>query len=269
MKHPVKIPVMARDLFTSTKAWIPRYISNETVLKVYDMLSWIPGVSLSVSEKNRRLNQRALKDENIFRAGHFIENQNAWGEVQFGSGRHHNMRYSGCEVIAVYNALLDLGQELSPEDMAELITVFEQRGAALKGEFGVAPHAIRDYLKNGGYDVTATSSTEAEDICKLGADSHTVIATVYNDKNNIMEEIHTVCITKRDGIFVVHNDYTKDGKRPGVYKERGGYATLGEAVDSIGRDAQSIYVIGIFKRSVRQKSTAPIPGRETDNKIYP
>lgn len=238
---------MIHDLFASPKAYIPQHISNETVLKVYDFLSRISKVSPKVREKNREINSRALAEGNVFKAGHFIENQNDWGDIQFGSGKHHNMRYSGCEIIAVYNALLDLGKELSPKDMAELIGAFEERGAALKGEFGVTPHAIRDYLKNSGYDVSATSSTDESSICEMEKKSHTFIATVYNNKNNIMEEIHTVCITKNDGIYAVHNDYTRDGKKPPGYRERSGYVTLQEAIDSIGRAAKSIYVIGIIK----------------------
>lgn len=238
---------MIHDLFTSPKAYIPKYISNKTVLKVYNLLSRISKVSPKIRKKNREINSRVLAEGNIFKAGHFIENQNDWGDIQFGSGRHHNMRYSGCEIIAVYNALLDLGKELSLEDMAELIGAFEQKGAALKGEFGVTPYAIKDYLKNSGYHVSATSSTDEKSICELGKKSHTVIATVYNNKDNIMEEIHTVCITKKDGVFAVHNDYTKDGKKPAGYRERGGYGTLQEAIDSIGRASKSIYVIGIMK----------------------
>ena len=60
------------------------------------------------------------------------------------------MKYSGCEIIAVYNAMLDLGRKSSLEDMAELITAFEERGAALKGEWGVAPHAITNYWTPAG-----------------------------------------------------------------------------------------------------------------------
>lgn len=247
MKHRLKILTMVHDLFTAPKAYIPRHISNDTVLRVYDMFCRITRVSRRTREKNREINRRALKEETVFKAGNFIENQNDWGDIQFGSGRHHNMRYSGCEIIAVYNALLDLGKALSSDDMAELIAVFEQKGAALKGEFGVAPHAIRDYLKDCGYDVSGISSRDERDICELEKKSHTIIATVYNNKNNIMEEIHTVCITKKDGFYAVHNDYTRDGKSPAGYRARGGYVTLQEAVNSIGRDAESIYVIGITK----------------------
>lgn len=238
---------MIHDLFASPKAYIPQHISNETVLKVYDLLSRILKVSPKVREKNRKINSRAQAERNVFKTGNFIENQNDWGDIQFGSGKHHNMRYSGCEIIAVYNALLDLGKELSPGDMAELIGAFEEKGAALKGEFGVTPHAIKDYLENSGYDVSATSSSDESSICELEKKGHTFIATVYNNKNNIMEEIHTVCITKKDGIYAVHNDYTRDGKKPPGYRERSGYATLQEAIDSIGRASKSIYVIGVIK----------------------
>lgn len=247
MKQPAHIFTMIHDLFVSPKAYIPRYISNKTVLKVYDLLSRISKVSSKARKKNREINSRTLAEGNVFRTGHFIENQNDWGDIQFGSGKHHNMRYSGCEIIAVYNALLDLGRVLSSEDMAELIGAFEEKGAALKGEFGVTPHAIKDYFENSGYDVWATSSNDEKSICELEAKSHTVIVTVYNNKENIMEEIHTVCITKQNGVYAVHNDYARDGKKPVGYKERSGYATLQEAIDSIGRASKSIHIIGIIK----------------------
>lgn len=247
LKHRLRILTKMHDLFTVPEAYIPRHISNKTVLKVYDVLSRILKISPSVRKKNREINSRVLAERNIFRAGYFIENQNEWGKIRFGSGKHHNMKYSGCEIIAVYNAMLDLGRKSSLEDMAELITAFEERGAALKGEWGVAPHAIKNYLENCGYDVSAISSMDERSICELGIKSHTVIATVYNNKDNIMEGIHTVCITKKNGTYVVHNDYTRDRERTSEYRERGGYATLQEAVDSIGRAAKSIYVTGIAK----------------------
>lgn len=238
------------DLFTAPKAYIPKYISNRTVLRVYDMLWKISRVSPSVREKNREINSRALSKGDVFRAGSFIENQRDWGNIQFGGGKHHNMGYSGCEIIAVYNALLSLGKALSFEEMAGLITAFEEKGAALKGEFGVAPYAVKEYLVNAGYEVEETESAEEHDLCSLGEKSHVFIATVYNNQNNIMEEIHTVCITGRDGAYVVHNDYTRAGNGQQGYRERGGYATLWDAVESIGRDAHSIYVMGIRKPGV-------------------
>lgn len=247
MKYLMRILTGIRDLFTAPKAYIPQYISNDTVLKVYDMLSRISRVSRAVRKSNREINIQTLAKGTVFAAGNFIENQNDWEDIQFGSGKHHNMRYSGCEIIAMYNGLLDLGEALSVTGMAELIMAFEQKGAALKGDFGVAPHAVRDYFKNKGYRVYGTSHMDGRRLDRLGRKSHTIIATVYNNKMNIMEEIHTVCITKKGDAYVVHNDYTRDAKKPSEYRERGGYATLQEAVGSIGRDAKGIYVIGITK----------------------
>ena len=58
------------------------------------------------------------------------------------SSPHHNMSYSGCEIIAAFNAKKVFGFPGTAEEMAELIYEFESCGAALWGEFGTSPAAI-------------------------------------------------------------------------------------------------------------------------------
>ncbi len=89
-----------------------------------------------------------------------------------------------------------------------------------------------------------------------GADTKTVkeiarrnkvmIATAYNDKNDIMAQIHTVCITKnREGKFVLHNAYHRNDK--GRFCESRPYDTLQEAVRHLSRrEPKLIYLIGIM-----------------------
>ena len=123
------------------------------------------------------------------------------------------MSYSGCEIIATYNALSALGESTSADTMVKLISTYEKDGAALFGEFGTSPHAIEKYMKNAGYQVQTTTSTDAEKINAIGDNSDVIIATVYNDKNDITRQIHTVCITKTpEGNYVAHNTGKYNGK---------------------------------------------------------
>lgn len=140
--------------------------------------------------------------------------------------------------------------------MVSLISAFERDGAVVNGEFGIAPMAINDYFSKEGYQVDMTTSTDAADINKVGENSDVVIATVYNNKANILEEVHTVCITKTDdGKFVAHNTYNKNGS---IYKPTNEKATLEEAIQCIGSDPAVISVIGIKKQMI---------GNFPDNKI--
>lgn len=88
-------------------SFIPRHISNRVVVRVYHILSWIR-VPRSIREKNYRHNLKHLgeMDREVWRDSTVcIEDQAQWEAIQFGAGSHHNMSYSGCEIIAVFNAV--------------------------------------------------------------------------------------------------------------------------------------------------------------------
>ena len=95
----------------------------------------------------------------FFTPGQFIENQNEWESVRFGLS---TMKYSGCEIISVYNALPDLGNRMTVQAMAALIGAFERRGAERKGRWGCSPGSIRKYLIRRGYMVSMTTGTKPE-----------------------------------------------------------------------------------------------------------
>ena len=136
-------------------SFIPRHVGNSVVLMVYHLLTLIP-VPQNIRKKNHDHNTIWLKDakwDYLTMPSSYIENQNEWGEILYGWGPHHNMRYSGCEIIATFNVLKALGKAVSPDSMAELIGEYEAYGAALWGEFGVSPSAICAYLKRQGFAV--------------------------------------------------------------------------------------------------------------------
>ena len=226
---------------------IPKYVSNRLFLYVYQMLS-VVRVPRKVREKNYAYNleqlcrmQEGLRDVPMA----YIENQDEWKEIRFGAGRHHNMSYSGCEVIATFNACKALGGPASPEQMAGLISSYESHGAALLGEFGTSPRAIERYFRQNGYTVTVSYGEKFDEVDRIGDTYQVMIATVYNDKNDITKQVHTVCITgDRESGYVLHNAYLRNEN--GTYVESVPYKTVGDTVDHISRYCPKlIYLIGI------------------------
>lgn len=159
--------------------------------------------------------------------------------------RHHNISYSGCEVIATFNAYKALGGWGSPEQMAGLISAYESHGAALLGEFGTSPRAIESYFRQNGFTVTAAYGEKFDEVDSIGRTYHVMIATVYNDKNDITKQVHTVCITgNRESGYVLHNAYLMNEN--GTYVASLPYKTISDAVNHISRYCPKlIYLIGI------------------------
>lgn len=230
-------------------SFIPKHVGNRTVRMVYHVLTFI-SVSRKTREKNYNSNIAQLNNETwdfLTVPNVCIENQNEWSEIMFGAGTHHNMKYSGCEVIATFNALKIMTGFGSPESMARLISEYETCGAALQGEFGVSPLAIEKYLKKRDYVVSTTDKEDGTELDKVDKQSQVFIATVYNDATDITKQIHTVCITKNEnGRYVLHNAYCRDIS--GAYVSSIPYVTLSEAIDHISQyEVKLIYLIGISK----------------------
>lgn len=230
-------------------SFIPKYISNKTVLMAYRILAGLK-VPRSVREKNYRHNREQLRklDEKIWRDSKAcIENQQQWSDIRFGSGKHSSMSYSGCEIIAVFNAQKRLKGVGTSEEMAGLIQHFETSGAALWGEFGTSPWAVADYFKKCGFNVLL-SYGEKDTMEIIERESPVMIATVYNDRNNITRQIHTVCITRERGHgYILHNAYFRN--KEGIYTASPSYATLQDAVMHISRyETELICLLGIGER---------------------
>lgn len=227
-------------------AFIPRYVSNHIVLTVYRLFT-VLAVPRFVRRRHNRENRKILEKTNWSfwnEKNTLIENQSEWENINFGVGRHQSMRYAGCEIIATYNALKYLDVSVSERYMAELIGAYEARGAALWGMFGVAPTAIAAYFRKNGFQAETADGADGAAVKKITANHQVMIATVYNDKNDIRAQIHTVCITKNaNGEFTLHNAYCRDDK--GRYRESRPYLTFQEAVTHLSRDPKLIFLIGI------------------------
>lgn len=222
-------------------------MSNRVLLEAYRFFSIfrVPGF---IREKHYRENSARLErtDWDFWTVPDaYIENQSEWGSICFGVGKRQSMAYAGCEILAAYNARKVLGAAVSRQDMAELICSFERRGAALFGKFGVAPTAIAAYFRENGFSVETADGADEPALEAFGRKYTAVIATAFNDKNDITKQIHTVCITKTpQGDYVLHNAYYRDEK--GRYRESVPYQTLREAVGHISRrEPKLIYLIGV------------------------
>lgn len=186
----------------------------------------------------------ATEKSGFFHPGHFIENQNEWESVRFGLS---TMKYSGCEIMAVYNALLDLGNRLTAQDMAELISDFERKGAALNGRWGCSPKSIYKYLTRRGYRVTMTTCRNPDTIDSIGENSNSIIITAYNDRNDIRRMVHTISVTRDNGgNYTLHNAYRRANGRYAAYSGSSPVKNLWDVIGHIAQgQASPICVIGI------------------------
>lgn len=232
------------------KAWLPKYLPNGGMLGFYCIAARLFRITGKKVAEHERENGLLLQGEGSpLRQGRYIENQAEWGNIRFGTVRRSNMAYSGCEILATYNARISLGEALSWQDMAGMIARYERKGAAFWGLIGTSPKEIAAYFKENGYAVTLKCHMGQEELEALGRDSDTLIVTAYNNRNDITGQIHTISITKDGyGNYALHNVYAYDRNRRS-YVARGGYGSLQEAIRNMAVAPAVICVIGIRKNS--------------------
>ena len=240
------------DIILTAGSYAITHIPNYCMVKILSLLTLVK-ISGKRRNENQAANRKVLEAASaekagFFSANHFIENQSEWESVRFGVSA---MDYSGCEIMAVYNALLDLGNEMAARSMAELISEFERKGAALSGRWGCAPKSIYKYFVRRGYKVTMTTCADPDTINTIGENSDSVIITAYNDRNDIRKMIHTISITKNDlGNYILHNAYKRTNGRYAAYSGDSPIKSLWDVIGSMSQgQAAPICVIGI--RSAR------------------
>ena len=226
------------------KSFIPKHVPNALVLSTFSMMSLLTGhVGKKVINMHYTDNAKILKEsgKSLFDENNFIENQCMWEQVNFGAHKKSNIAYSGCEIIATWNALHAL--HLDGIKMTELISYYEKNGAALRGGFGIAPAAPAKFFKKKGFKVQRNTSRQNEAINAFGAVYDTYLLTFYWDREDITRQLHTVNISKDDYGFWVHNVYLKNSK--GEFIPRGPAKTLSQAVRSLGNRVEPIVIYGI------------------------
>lgn len=235
---------------------IPQYVSNRVLLTGYRLLA-VFGIPRFIRRRHVRENRERLEKTNWNfwnEKEALIENQSEWKNIRFGVGRHLNMCFSGCEIIATFNARKALGDRVSLRDMVALIDAYEAKGAALWGLFGVAPTVIAAYFRKSGFAVQTADGAEEAAVEEIAENHKVLIVTAYHDKKDITAQIHTVCMTREpEGKFVLHNAYHRDEK--GRFDKSRPYRTFWEALSHLsGREPKLIYLIGLGKgQTERQK----------------
>ena len=232
------------------KSFIPNKISNPTVLTIYDLLRKLSKILRHTIASHRAENAAVLSDSThspLNPPAGFIENQREWTDVKIGRGKNATMQKSGCGVFAVYNALCALKKEVGTEVLLDLIAYFEKKGLALNGRLGISPKAIYRYFLENDFEVHMTGERSPKIVNKVGTDYEVLIVTAYNDKTDITQRIHTVCITKNErSEYFAHNAFYRQGTRYVVMPAgEKGFATLQEAVEHLSGNPLLLCLIGV------------------------
>lgn len=192
---------------------IPSVLNNRIVREHFD------------SNVQSFLNHR----EKVTADGGFIENQNEFTDMYYGSA---SVRFSGCEVIAVYNVMRALtGKEPS---LPKLIAAFEKNGMIFYGSLGTDPGEMKYFLKKQGFHVEEYTNDadyprlfqenkgDGErgfgSVQRLIPENEAFVLTFYNDRKDILQGLHTAAVTSNGRGLYLHND--------GGTKARGPYAGL-------------------------------------------
>lgn len=189
------------SLYRKLCAFIPHHVSNRVVVGVLDLMRKGQKLSKKDFSGNLAQNEKAFQDheETIRKNGGYVEDQNSYADMAYG---RVTMRYAGCEIFAAYNAIYSI---TGRHDMAlpEMIAAFERDGMVLSGKFGTAPKAVRDFLERQGFRTEFV--TDEKQFEALGERSRSLILTMYNDKDDIRREVHTVNISKDPDGYRAHN----------------------------------------------------------------
>ena len=184
---------------SSLYAFIPRHVGNRTVYVAYELLRKVQRMTKKNYGDHMPANEAAFQKHLISLRGSngYIEDQMNYMDLSYGKS---TLQSAGCGIIAVYNILTHLG---CPQSLPQIISAFEKDGLCLDGKWGTSPGAIRDNLVRCG--LTVRLSVRREEYDALAEDSHGIILTVYNDKNDIRQQLHTIAVTRENGQYTAHN----------------------------------------------------------------
>ncbi len=198
-------------------------------------------------ESQYRLNRIAWREYKKKIPGRYLENQPALTGFLYGvagknackiffKGLPLTAARNSCEVIATYNALLALGDEKS---FPEVLYEYSGNGICFNGIFGTDPLAIYKYFKDRGYEVTEYMGRKIETL-KDEDDGGVYIYTAFNRGYNPFHMVHTLCITKEEGSYRVHNGFIEKNPYPDPLTALKAYN---------GGASRTIYVLKLKKRS--------------------
>ncbi|MDO4490673.1 MAG: hypothetical protein Q4B85_06385 [Lachnospiraceae bacterium] len=183
------------------RSFIPRFVDDRVLLWFYDLIRWVR-LPLQTADSARLEQNRAAYLQHlpsIRKAGGYVEDQQNYGDMTYGRTL---LKDTGCEILAVYNALNTLDSSSCPS-LPDMILDFEADGMVLSGRFGTSPRALLRYLIKKGY--CAELITDSSCFDTLGQRYSSLILTLYNNREDITEEIHTIHISRSPQGFTAHN----------------------------------------------------------------
>lgn len=225
------------EAFQKICALIPNKIDNATVVNVLDLMRKQQKTVRKDFSAHVAKNEEAFQKHvsAITKNKGFVEDQNSYTDMAYGDA---TMQYSGCEIFATYNAIYSITGK-AVMSLAKMISEYEKDGMVLSGKFGTAPKAIKDFLDHHGFKTEMT--TKEEEFDSFGKKFQSLILTMYNDKDDISKEVHTVNISKEGGKYLAHNVYCNG-------KVVGPEASVGELIGKMnGGRAKGISLIGVSK----------------------
>lgn len=257
-------------------AFIPQHVSGKLILGFfsavgrgtliktqntaynYEKMTGKKYISAEREEKGLGLGQRmplegtgeAFSAEfGLARNGQYIENQPCWDGVRFGRSKRSNMAYSGCEILACYNALVYLtdGKAGNPETLVHMIECFERRGAALLGAWGTSPRSMQKFFDTQHYHTKLVVSREPEEFETAMKTADCALITLFNDKCAVTGQVHTMTVTREEKGYVLHNAFccrcgeTADG-------------TLNKEYCAIGPEKDMTMLLEAYDEKNRKKS---------------
>ena len=232
-----------------------KLLHGQPLLDVLDIISFFTKVSSKKSEGHYINNKEKWPEYFKTKKSKYIETQYELDMLYYGvqdnflsklfmGGNEIRAKNNSCEVIAVYNALENMGARNEETDFPELLRYFEHHSAILKGYFGTSITGVNKYFKKNGFDTKALVGKKIthENTAIIEKEYETYIFMSYNNIENIKDMIHTMCISKEEKGFVIHNSYDKV-----TY-----YDSLFEAVEKYNSrcfSSRPIIVIGIRRKT--------------------
>lgn len=140
----------------------------------------------------------------------YIEDQRNYKEICYGES---TIQAAGCEIIAAYNAVRFF-RKTDVIHFFKMIPYFEKNGSIRKGKWGTSPKAVKRYLESQGFFVEIGYKEDA--LFQIEQQYEVVLYTFYNNKENLFDEVHSICLTKEAGKWYGHNVYG-DGTCRGPY----------------------------------------------------
>ena len=223
------------DFIKKLRCFLQTNVDNQVIVDFMEIVRKITKKYTNHLEKNRE----AFKNHiNYIKTNKgFIEDQKNYTDMSYGI---FHLSKNGCGTIATYNVLYALTGN-NDIDYASIVDDYEKDGIALYGLLGTSGIAIEDYFKKNGFKTM--SSSKEEDFDKIGFETDASVVLVYNDRDDILDSINYMAITKHENKFYFHNLHKGGGVPSNV-----GYVSVMDGVSKINNGkSKGIFLVGVSK----------------------